>query len=160
MSLHRRPLARTAAVVTVAAAALAPGAASADPAGGELLLRSGLAGSEPTDPTLFGVAPGRAPWVTDHNSSVRLRQDGHLDVKIRGLVIPDVGNPVALVSVSVVCGGAIAATTGPVPMGTTGQQDVGDARIKTTVDLPSLCLAPSVLVHPNGNSAVYIAANG
>jgi hypothetical protein len=36
----------------------------------------------------------------------------------------------------------------------------GDARIDARVDLPSKCLAPAVLINPNGNTAAYIAASG
>ena len=36
----------------------------------------------------------------------------------------------------------------------------GDARIGGQFTLPAKCLAPSVLIHPNGSSTTYIAASG
>jgi len=36
----------------------------------------------------------------------------------------------------------------------------GNARMSGTITLPAKCLAPIVLVHPNGSDAAYIAASG
>lgn len=36
----------------------------------------------------------------------------------------------------------------------------GDAVLDTAVALPARCLAPVVLVHPNANKDVFIAATG
>ena len=135
--------------------------------GGRDLLRSGLVGSTPQapdgsgGPTLFGVLPGGAPWVVDDNSSVRVRDDGRVSIRIRGLVIPppagDGTNPagVATVTASVVCNGMVVDTTEPAPI-----DRAGDARIRDHVMLPATCLAPAVLINPNGVTARYIAANG
>lgn len=170
--MHRRrllvPLAATTALACAVGLSVSGSATAGDD--GRDLLRSGLVGSTPppptgTGPTLFGVRPGNAPWVVDHDSSVRVRDDGRVDIKIRGLVIPpptgDGTNPVnvATVSASVVCnGGARAADK---PMTAAFRIDrAGDARIRDHVDLPEPCLAPAVLVHPNGTAARYIAANG
>jgi len=156
------------AVSTAAACALglsASGIAAADDGGdGRDLLRSGLVGSTPPSsggPTLFGVVPGGAPWVTDHESSVRIRQDGRVEVKIRGLVIPGRGNPVARVVATVVCnGGGVGNAV------TTQAADLspeGDGRIEDQVTLPSPCLAPALLVRPAAAPPAippYIAANG
>ncbi len=119
-----------------------------------------LIGSTPTaqgGPTLFGVTPGTLPWVsTDSRARV---SDGELRVELRGLVVPTAPqngtNPVPNVSVSLVCNGKIAATSAAVPFSA-----AGDARIRQPIAVPSPCLAPAILVHPNTNLAAYIAANG
>jgi hypothetical protein len=140
----------------------ASGSASADDDGRDLL-RSGLVGSTPSPqgPTLFGVAPGGAPWVVDHTSSVRVRDDGRVDVKVRGLVIPERGNPVARVVATVVCnGGAVGSTVTTQPADLSPE---GDGRIRAELDLPDPCLAPAVLVRvftAAGVAGPYIAANG
>lgn len=157
-------LAKRALILLSALAVLAvglPGIASADDTERGNLLRSGLVGSTPppAGPSLFGVPPGGAPWVADEDSSVRVGRDGRMVVRVRGLVIPTAPangtNPVPQLSASLVCNGAIAATTAAVAFDT-----AGDARIRTTVAVPSPCLAPAVLIHPNSNTAVYIAASG
>lgn len=165
--MHRRrllaPLAASTAVLC-AVGLSATGAASADDDGRDLL-RSGLVGSMPgplnggDGPVLFGVNPGGAPWVVDHNSSVRVRDDGRVDVKIRGLVIPGRGNPVANVVATVVCnGGAMVSTPAA------GLSPEGDGRIRADLDLPEPCLAPAVLVRTfnttTKSAGAYIAANG
>lgn len=53
------------------------------------------------------------------------------------------------------CNGERVATTAAAPLST-----AGNAQIKDTVTLPNRCLAPAVLINPNGNAAVYIAATG
>ncbi len=163
--MHRRRLLAPLAVITAltcAAGLSASGGAAADDDGRDLL-RSGLVGSTPAlpapgGPVLFGVSPGGAPWVVDHNSSVRVGDDGRVDVKIRGLVLTSTGQnspTITTVTASVVCNGAAVALTDPAPIGL-----AGDARIRDRVDLPEPCLAPAVLVHPSSVTARYIAANG
>jgi len=160
-SLVRRiaTVAAAAAIATVTLVTQAPAASAADDHR-PVLLRSGLVGSTPAPagPTLFGIIPGSAPWVIDRGR-VRLDTYGNLDVRVRGLVIPTAPangtNPVPSLSASVVCNGAVVATTGTVAFNTKG-----NARIDTTVSVPSPCLAPAVLVHPNAVTAVYIAASG
>ena len=125
---------------------------------GKAILSSTLAPSVPTDVAIHGIVPGGVPWVLDRGS-VRLKADGELDVRIRGLVIPSLGTagPVTTVSASLLCGAdtAPAATTGAVPLSSSG-----DARIEATIAVPATCLAPSVVVHPNGNVKAYIAVTG
>ncbi len=124
----------------------------------EVVLRTGLAGSSPDGPVLFGSTPGTRPWDVD-SGRVRLDARGDLEVRVRGLVIPTAPfngtNPVPLLSVSLVCNGAVVATTGTVPFSTTG-----DARVRTRVTLPQPCLAPAVLIRPNTSTTAYIAASG
>lgn len=164
---RRRLLAPLAACATIACVLglTATGAATADDDGRDLL-RSGLVGSMPLPPagtgrTLFGVAPGGAPWVVDHDSSVRVRDDGRLDVKIRGLVIPGRGNPVARVAATVVCNGGGVGQTVSTPAADLSPE--GDGRIRADLTLPEPCLAPAVLVRvapAAGGVGPYIAANG
>jgi hypothetical protein len=161
---------RGSAAALLATAALAGSAATAitalgDRGGGnghgKTLLRTTVAPSVPGDPALHGSAPGGAPWVLDQGEA-RLRRGGRLDVRLAGLVIPTAPangtpGPVATVSASLFCGADTtpADTTVTVPI-----SRAGDARISDRLTLPSKCLGPVVLVHPNGNTAVYIAATG
>jgi hypothetical protein len=81
---------------------------------------------------------------------------------VRGLVLPGApGNgtpgPVTTVSASLYCNADTTAvgTTPAVPI----SRD-GDARMEGELSLPAKCVAPVVLVHPNGGAAAYIAATG
>lgn len=126
---------------------------------GTTLLRSTLAPTVLSDPPIHGVARGGVPWMLDRGST-RLRHGGRLTVGVRGLVIPGNGTPgpVTSITASLYCGAdttAAVATTGSVPLSMQG-----DARIDEHITLPAKCLAPIVLVHPNGNPAAYIAASG
>lgn len=125
---------------------------------GNTLFRSTLAPAVLSDPTIHGVVRGGVPWQLDRGQ-VRLRHDGRLSVGIRGLLVLGTGTtgPVHSVSASLFCGADTtpAATTSAVPL-----SSGGDARIDARITLPAKCLAPTVLVHPNGNAAAYIAASG
>ena len=59
---------------------------------GAALLDSSLAPSVPSDPKLNGAAAGNVPWML-RDGEARLRRDGRLRVRIRGLVIPGNGTP-------------------------------------------------------------------
>jgi hypothetical protein len=135
------------------------------------LLRSDLFGSQPLGPTLFGVAPGGKPWVLRHGEA-RVRRDGRIEVRVRGLVIPAdpptttvASNPLPALAATLVCNGAAVGTTAPAPF-----SPAGDARIDATLDLSALqgkpCLAPAVLINPAPGAAPtadpthYIAASG
>ena len=129
--------------------------------GGTTLFESRLAPSLTTDPPLHGVTAGGAPWVL-RSGSARLRQSGRLQVRVRGLVIPapqgnGTAGPVTSITAALYCGAdtTAAATTSSVPLSPSG-----NARIDQRVTLPSTCLAPVVLVHPNAINAAYIAATG
>jgi hypothetical protein len=127
---------------------------------GKALFRSRLAPSVPTDPTFHGIVAGGVPWVLT-GSSARLKTDGELDVRVNGLVIPALGTPgpVKTISASLLCGAdsqaGVAASTGQVSLSAGG-----DARIEAKITLPANCLAPIVVVHPNGNPGAYIAISG
>jgi hypothetical protein len=97
---------------------------------------------------------------------VRLAADGSIEVQLRGLVIPiahgtfpaNTALPVTTVSASLFCAPdstGPAATTESAPISADG-----NARITGKLTLPATCLAPTVLVHPNGGVGAYIALPG
>jgi hypothetical protein len=50
-----------------------------------------------------------------------------------------------------------------VPVGTSDNVPLasdGDARIDTTLNLPTKCEIPALLIHPNGALGVYITTSG
>ncbi len=124
------------------------------------LIRSGLAPSVPTDPAFHGISAAGAPWVL-RDSSVRLKADGELDIRIEGLVLTATGTagPVTTVSASLLCGADAqagpTATTRSFPL-----SQAGNARIDTRLQLPATCLAPIFVIHPNGGTTRYIAVSG
>ena len=165
MSTHPTSRLRTLLAVAAATALIGAGAAAAGPAtagddGDGILLRSGVAGSTPLNAggvALFGVNPGGRPWVAAAESRITVTRDGELVAKVRGLVIPGntPPNPVPALAASLVCNGVDGALTATVPFSTDG-----DADIRASVEVPATCVAPVVLLHPNGNKAVYIGATG
>lgn len=131
---------------------------------GKAVLDASLAPSQPTDPTFHGVAPGGAPWVLKRGE-VKLKPRGRLELRVRGLVIPVApGNgtpgPVTTISASLYCGAdsntTAADTTAAVPISTRGNARIRD----NSFAVPATCLAPVILVHPNGDMTHYIAVDG
>lgn len=127
----------------------------------QAVLSGSLAPSVPTDPAIFGVAPGGLPWVLAAGQ-VQLGAGGMLQANVARLIVPTLGsNPVPYIAASVYCGGALAATTAPVPF-----SGGGNAQIHANVSLPAFCPAPAVLLKPaTGSSSsdivdVYIAFDG
>jgi hypothetical protein len=131
---------------------------------GKPFVKESLAPSQLGDPRFHGVSPGAAPWVLQ-KGEVRLKSDGKLNLRVKGLVIPNppgdgTPGPVSTISASLYCGAdadtAAADTTQQVPL-----SRKGDARIHdTSFSVPSTCLAPVILVHPNGDITHYIAVDG
>ena len=116
-----------------------------------LEIETTLTGSSVGGPVIAGAAAGGRPWVITEGEVQY--EDGVLTADITGLVIPPGGtNPLASLSVSVVCGGAIASTSAAVPFST-----AGDAMVRQALTVPSTCVNPQVLVHPLTNTKVYIA---
>jgi hypothetical protein len=162
MPLSRR-FTRLAAVA--ASAALVPAAvAAASHHGTDLRVESTLAGSMPADPAFHGVRPGGVPWLIDDGSTVKAG-DGKLDLRVRGLVIPDppgdgTAGGVTSITASLFCGGdaspAPADTSESAPLSRSGNGRIQDGSFA----VPATCLAPIVVVHPNGNKAAYIAVTG
>lgn len=156
---HRR-LALGAATALLLASAAAPAVADdgrhhdrGRPAGP--LLSAPLVGSLTTDPVLAGVSPGGADWTVSR-STVKVWADGRVDVKVRDLVLTSTGaNPVTTASASLVCGGVVVDTVGPV-----AYDADGDARVKGRFDVPDRCLAPAVLLNPASRLTTYIGVTG
>jgi hypothetical protein len=131
---------------------------------GNAVLDASLAPSQPTDPSFHGVAPGGLPWVLKRGG-VELKKKGKLELRVRGLVIPvapanGTTGPVTTISASLYCGPdsdtTAADTTQTVPITSNG-----NARIKDkSFTVPATCLAPVILVHPNGDLTHYIAVDG
>jgi hypothetical protein len=128
------------------------------------LIKESLAPSQPSDPTFHGVGPGAAPWVLKRGE-VTVKRGGTLKLRVKGLVIPvapanGTPGPVNTVSASLYCG----ADTTTTAADTTQQVPIsrkGDARIHDrSFSVPSTCLAPVILLHPNGDAAHYIAVDG
>jgi hypothetical protein len=158
-------------VSVLAGSAMTAMSASADHGGGRdqsrgehrngTVLSTSLAPSVPSDPMLLGAAAGGVPWVL-RSGEARLRSDGRLTVRIRGLLIPSgqfagTTGPVMTVSASLYCDG------NSTPVGTSQNVPLasdGDARIDTTLTLPAKCQIPALLIHPNGAVGVYITTSG
>ena len=143
-------------VLGALAAASVLGTTAAVAATSDDLLRAPVQGSLTTDPQgFFGSNPGGAPWQVT-SGEAKVQADGTLKVSLVGLIIPGRGTgPVTTVSASVACNNVKAATSPAVPLSA-----AGDAEIKATLNLPARCLGPAVLIHPNGNTATYIAMTG
>lgn len=130
---------------------------------GALLIQESIAPSQTTDPMFHGVDRGAAPWVLKRGD-VQLQRN-RLDLRVRGLVIPvapanGTPGPVTTISASLYCGAdlntAAADTTQPVPISRSGNARIRDR----SFTVPSTCLAPVILVHPNGDTMHYIAVDG
>lgn len=118
---------------------------------------------------LRGVDGGGLPWVLERAHG-RVRDDGELELDVRGLVIPERAgfgfNPVPFFRVVVSCLSVdTAGLVQVVNVSTTNGAEVmlgdpqhGDARFKTHLDLPSPCVAPILFVTSPGGA--WFAATG
>jgi len=99
------------------------------------------------------VNGGGAPWVLDLAHG-KLKANGDLDILVKGLIIPGVGNPapffLAIVSCltvnefdEVVVQNII---TDPEDTQMIGDPENGDARIRARINLPNPCVAPIIFV--------------
>ena len=141
------------AVAALAALALTASPALADGGSGHSILRAPLVGSMPADAPIAGVTPGGAPWVNGP-SKARVREDGRIEVKIKGLIIPTTGvNPVASVVATLVCDGAVESSTAPFALNAAGDGSTSDVITGTRH-----CEDPIVLIQPAANLARFIAA--
>lgn len=103
-----------------------------------------------------GIPAGGAAWVVRDGAQGVLRQNGKLEIEVRGLVLVDTQmNPVANFRGLVSClsinedGDAFDAnvSTGDFPA-----DSDGNSTIEATVDLPDPCFAPIIFVtSPGGN---------
>lgn len=112
-----------------------------------------------------GTNGGGLPWILGRGS-VELRPDGLLSVTVRGLVVPDRGNPVPFFRARVSClttdmGGGVTTVNLTTTNGAEvmiGDPTEGNAKIRERLSLPSPCVAPIVFVtSPNGS---WFAATG
>ena len=83
---------------------------------GRPLIKESLAPSQPSDPSFHGVSPGMAPWVLQRGE-VRVKGDGKVALRVKGLVIPSppgdgTPGPVITVSASLYCGAVNGSTCG------------------------------------------------
>jgi len=141
------------AVAALAALALTASPALADGSSGHSILRAELVGSMPADPPIAGVAPGGAPWVNGP-SKARVREDGRIEVKIKGLNIPTTGvNPVASVVAALVCDGVVESRTAAFALSPAGDGSTSDV-ITGTRHFED----PVVLIQPAANLARFIAS--
>jgi hypothetical protein len=128
---------------------------------GAPLINESLAPSHVGDPMFHGVSPGGLPWALSAGN-VRVKRDGKFDLRVKGLVIPAMGRPgpVTTISASLYCGPdsntVAAGTTQRVPISSAGNARIFDRSLR----VPHTCLAPEVLVHPNGIATLYIALDG
>ena len=113
-----------------------------------------------------GVPGAGAAWVNPRAQG-KLKADGELEIKVRGLVLVQSGtNPVATFRGIVSCrsidtstvpatASTVIVTTGAFPATTTG-----DSEIEEHVVLPSPCVAPIVFVGPGAGAVRWFAATG
>lgn len=110
-----------------------------------------------------GILGGGVPWTLTSAKGV-LTTDGHLEIKVDGLVLASsLSNPVAAFRATVSCltdtGGTTNVQTGTFPA-TLGlaSEGGGDARIDADLTLPQPCIAPIVFVTSGGGS--WFASTG
>ena len=114
-----------------------------------------------------GVNGGGLPWILKSGSG-ELRQDGRLEVRVRGLVLAnDSSVPAALRGTNpfpnfralVSCQSIGAGNTATVTNVSTGDfkaDSMGDSTIRTRISLPKPCFAPIVFVTgPTGTDAWF-----
>lgn len=121
--------------------------------------------------TVRGVVGGGLPWAIESGSG-SLSCDGHLVVRIRGLVLatrPEVPptlrgtNPFPAFRIVVSClrgGGNGALAVANVSTGDFEASSGGDSEIDARVSLPHPCIAPVVLVTGPSGTAGWLAVTG
>ena len=128
-------------------------------------LMVGVSGSfQGTTNSIRGISGGGLPWILSKGEG-KLSADGKIKVEVEGLIIPGgltpVPNPVPFFKAIVSClsideGGnalIINVETGLFPA-----SELGDSKIKDTVELPNPCIAPIIFV--TAPSGVWFAATG
>ena len=125
--------------------------ASAGNAGASDVFESELVGKQVGNQEIAGISPDVAqPWVVEEGE-VEIGEDGKLELEVEGLLLlDDTVGPVLTVFASLVCQKTVAsgdptnevvASTADVPLSA-----AGDAEIEEVISLPSVCVAPIVLV--------------
>lgn len=121
----------------------AAGAASPRNEGAVPVLHSSLTPSTPNGPSMFNVAPGMVPWTIASGHAL-LRSNGTLQVNVARLIDPALGhNPVPYLAASLYCNGSLEGTTPTVAF-----SRQGNAHLRATMTLPSVCSNPAVLLNP------------
>ena len=121
------------------------------------ILKGTMVGIPAGAPTLHGLIGGGAPWMVDE-SRAALTADGQLVVKVEGLTLLNGTNPIALGRAILTCNSVAVASSPIVPFSATG-----DAKVETTVTVPSPCLAPAIFfmgVLPNGAERWFAVTGG
>ena len=121
--------------------------------------RAQLLANLASDPAIHGVAAAPADWRL-RSGSVRLQRksgDLQLRLEVKRLVLASTGTTgtVTTITASLFCGGTRADETRSARLSSRG-----NARIRDEVTAPARCLAPEVVVHPNGTDSLFIAASG
>jgi hypothetical protein len=151
-NIRKLTLATAAAAASMIALAT-PALASGDRHGD--VIRAEVIGSlpAPADPVIAGIAPGGAPWIMTHNGSeARVRSNGRIDVRVRGLVLTATGaTPFPTLVATLVCDDMAVDSTAPFADGTDG---VG--RTRDTLMVPPSCGNPMVLIQPGTRTDIYI----
>ncbi len=168
-------LATVAGAALVSAAAVQGVAAATDPGPATMLKFSTMTPVTgpyvgPANP-VRGVPGGGLPWVLTAGTG-SLKTDGHLLVKVRGLVLANRSpvpaalqgaNPFpdfrALVSCQSIGAGDTAAITN-ISTGDFKANAAGDSKIDARVSLPHPCIAPIVFVTGPSGVGVWFAATG
>jgi hypothetical protein len=108
------------------------------------VISANIVGSLTTDPAVAGITEAGAPWTVT-SGSITISDAGVVKAKIKGLIITTPAGsgvgPVTEIAASLVCGGAIVATTTSAPI-----SSEGNAKIKDTITLPARCVDPIVLI--------------
>jgi hypothetical protein len=152
--MHVKTVLAAVAVSSAASLALVPGPALAG--NPHDVIRADLHPSLTTFPAINGALPGGVPWVLDRGE-VRVRDDGRMDVRIDGLLVPaadgTTSNPVASVTAVLYCGGVRSGDSGPQALDADG-----DARFRADVGAVGGCDDATVLISPTAAvGARYIA---
>ena len=109
-----------------------------------------------------GIPGGGAAWILDEGRG-QLRQDGRLEIRVRGLVLESTrANPIpafrGVVSCQIIDGvgqpAVVNISTGNFPATPTG-----DADIEADLQLPERCFAPIIFV-TSGNTGAWFAVTG
>ena len=140
-------------LVTLLGAFLLVGASAGNGSASDLF-ESELAGKQVANQEIAGISPDVAqPWVVAEGE-VEIGENGELDMDVEGLLLLDgtVG-PVRSVFASLVCQKTVASAD-PTNEVVASTADValsaaGDAEIDEVITLPSVCVAPIVLIRIN-----------
>src|SRR3954447_12417321 len=151
--------------VSALALAISPSAALAHEGGhghGHNAIKANFIPSRGDGPMIGVFNPVGKPWILA-NGKVRVRENGRMDVRLRGLQIPELAgpgtpnvNPIGFINAVLLCGGVVAADSGQQPLSTPD----GDARFRVMLaGVPKHCDMATVLISvPTAPTPTYIAS--